>query len=72
MGWEGLIIMKRYYEMRIEMNSCFMSFLSRNQGENTCTVIYEDGEFLDSDIPQDIMDKFIKYGIDDPYIWRHN
>ena len=23
-------------------------------------------------IPQDIMDKFIKYGIDDPYIWRHN
>ena len=49
-----------------------VGFLSRNQGENTCTVIYEDGEFLDSDIPQDIMDKFIKYGIDDPYIWRHN
>ena len=23
-------------------------------------------------VPQDIMDKFIKYGIDDPYIWRHN
>lgn len=44
----------------------------QESGENTCTVIYEDGEFLDSDIPQDIMDKFIKYGIDDPYIWRHN
>ena len=40
-----------------------VGFLSRNQGENTCTVIYEDGEFLDSDIPQDIMDKFIKYGL---------
>ena len=49
-----------------------MCIRDRNQGENTCTVIYEDGEFLDSDIPQDIMDKFIKYGIDDPYIWRHN
>ena len=23
-----------------------VGFLSRNQGENTCTVIYEDGEFL--------------------------
>ena len=48
-----------------------VGFLSRCKGENKCTVIYEDGEYLDNYIPQDIMDKFMKYGIENPYIWRH-
>ena len=49
-----------------------MWVLSRYHGENICTVIYEDGEFLNNDLPPDIMDKFIKYGIDNPYTWRHD
>lgn len=49
-----------------------VGFLSRYHGENICTVIYEDGEFLNNDLPPDIMDKFIKYGIDNPYTWRHD
>lgn len=49
-----------------------VGFLNRSKGKNYCTVIYEDGEFTDSKIPDDIMEKFSRYGIEDPYIWRND
>ena len=49
-----------------------VGFLSRNNGSNSCTVIYEDGEFKDTHIPEDIKDKFVRFGIDNPYVWRHD
>lgn len=49
-----------------------VGFLSRNHGNNSCTVVFEDGEFKDVDIPEDIKEKFIRFGIDNPYVWRHN
>ena len=49
-----------------------VGFLSRNHGNNSCTVVFEDGEFKDVDIPEDIKEKFIRFGIDNPYVWRHD
>lgn len=49
-----------------------VGFLSRVKGKNLCKVIYEDGEFTSEDMPQDIEEKFKKYGIDNPYVWRAN
>lgn len=36
-------------------------------GENKCTVIYENGELTNKKIPDEYRDAFKKYGIDDPY-----
>ena len=39
----------------------------------TAALLYfEDGEFKDVDIPEDIKEKFIRFGIDNPYVWRHD
>lgn len=49
-----------------------VGFLTRINGVNKCSVIYEDGEFTGVKIPDEIMEMFMKYGIDDPYNWRRD
>ena len=44
-----------------------IAFFSREEGVNSCTVIYENAEFTMQDIPADIMARFCKYGISNPY-----
>ena len=44
-----------------------IGFLSRENGHNMCSVIYEDGAFTDEKIPAVIMDKFLKKGIKNIY-----
>lgn len=44
-----------------------VGFLSRENNENKCTVIYENNQIVTKDIPKDIMAKFEKYGIKDPF-----
>ena len=44
-----------------------VGFLSRENGHNMCSVIYEDGAFTDEKIPAVIMDKFLKKGIKNIY-----
>jgi len=39
---------------------------------NRCTVIYENGEFTDNKIPQQIEAKLKKYGIKEAYERRDN
>ena len=40
-----------------------VGFLSRENGNNQCTIIYEDGSFTDEKIPETIINKFSKKGI---------
>jgi len=47
-----------------------VGFCTRINGVNNCTVIYEDGEFTGKEIPEEIICRFKKNGIDNPYNWR--
>lgn len=44
-----------------------VGFFTRKEGVNSCTVIYENGEFTPQDIPGDIAERFIQYGVENPY-----
>lgn len=45
-----------------------VGFFTRTGDINKCTVIYEDGEFTNAILPQEIMARLKKYGISDPYV----
>ena len=49
-----------------------VGFFTRENGVNRCTVIYENGEFTDNKIPQQIEAKLKKYGIREAYERRDN
>ncbi len=44
-----------------------VGFFTRTHGKNKCTVIYENGEFTKEEIPGEMVGRFIKYGIGNPY-----
>lgn len=44
-----------------------VGFFTRENDKNKCTMIFEDGELTGNDIPDQIIDRFEKYGIDDPF-----
>lgn len=44
-----------------------VGFFMRTAGVNHCCIVYEDGEFTNAELPQEILDRFRKYGINDPY-----
>ena len=49
-----------------------VGFFTRENGVNRCTVIYENGEFTDNKIPQQIEAKLKRYGIKEAYERRDN
>lgn len=44
-----------------------VGFLTRSNHKNECTVIYEDGEMTGNQIPKEIRERFLQYGIENPY-----
>jgi pilus assembly protein CpaF len=44
-----------------------VGFFTRTAGKNSCIIVYEDGEFTSRELPQEIMQRFAKYGINNPY-----
>ena len=44
-----------------------VGFFTRQEGINKCTIIYENGEFTENNIPEQILGKLKKYGIGDVY-----
>lgn len=42
-------------------------FFTRQNNNNKCTIIYQDGEFTGESIPTEMMTRFHKYGIEDPF-----
>lgn len=44
-----------------------VGFFSRLDSINTCTIIYDNGEFTAEDIPQAVLEHFQRYGIGNPY-----
>lgn len=40
-----------------------VGFFIREEGVNKCVMIYENGEFTDNELPQQIMSRFRKYNI---------
>ena len=44
-----------------------VGFFTRTSGKNCCTIVYENGEFTDKELPEEISLRFRKYGIDNPF-----
>lgn len=44
-----------------------LAFFTRAEGVNKCTVIYENGEFTEDEIPDEITLRLKRYGISNPY-----
>lgn len=44
-----------------------LCFFTRTNGNNKCTMIYDNGEFTNEEIPEEFLMKLTKYGIEDPY-----
>lgn len=44
-----------------------VGFFTRTEGVNRCTVVYENGEFTSNELPKEIIMRFAKYGISNPY-----
>ena len=44
-----------------------LCFFTRTSGNNKCTMIYDNGEFTNEEIPEEFLMKLTKYGIEDPY-----
>lgn len=44
-----------------------VGFFTRKDNLNECTIIYDNGDFTAKDLPQDVMEHFARYGIDNPY-----
>ena len=45
-----------------------LGFFTRDGNSNKCTLIYENGEFTDEKLPEEIVEHFLKYGISNPYV----
>lgn len=63
----AVLIKKKIKNGRIIRAVEQICFFSREKGENVCVLVVDDGKIIDRNIPSEVMKKFKRYDVEDPF-----